>query len=180
MRFNVLFLLLIISGIADAATVKSLQVSKHKKFYETRAEFIVDAPRADVFQAFTLFENLSRINPSIIDSSATPISDNTTRVTTRVKDCMGLFCKSLTLVEDVTIFEGERVRSQMVKGLGDFDAGLTEWIFQSEGEKTRVVYSSRVKPGFWLPPLVGKKAMKKALREQIVDSVENLEAIFSQ
>ena len=179
MRVKLLFLLLITLGSANAATVESLQISKHKKFYQTRAEFIVNAPQQEVFAAFTLFENLTRINPSIINSSAIPLTNVTTRVTTQVKDCMGLFCKSLTLVEDVTVSDNQRVRSQMVAGLGDFDAGHTEWEFQAYGNKTRVVYSSRVKPGFWLPPVVGKKAMKKALRRQIVDSVENLEAIFS-
>ncbi|MEM7283071.1 MAG: SRPBCC family protein, partial [Pseudomonadota bacterium] len=178
--FKSMFLIALLMQPAWSATVNKLQVTKQKKYFETQAEFVVDAPQSEVLRAFTMFENLQKINPAITGSSAVPLTDQTTRVTTEVKDCMGVFCKSLTLVEDVTIEVDGTVHSVMVAGLGDFEEGTTTWTFVPKGDRTQVLYQSRVRPGFWLPPLVGKKAMRKALKRQITTAVNNLEAILAE
>ena len=175
MRKITLVLVLLCLGTANspgwAAQVDRISITKDGKYYVTEAEFLISVPRPQVFQAFTEFDNLPVLNPAVIHSSAKPLSQDTSRVTTRVKDCVGVFCRSLTLVEDVTIDPKGIVNSIMVEGLSDFTAGQTTWQFDAYGDKTRVRYSSRVRPGFWLPPLVGKRAMRKALTRQIITAV---------
>lgn len=179
-RLLAVLLLGAMSTVGWAAKVDNISIVKQDKYYVTNAQFLIDVPRANVFDAFTQFDRLSAINSAVIDSSVEEVSEDTTRVTTRVRDCVGLFCKTLTLVEDVTVLNEGTIRSTMVHELGDFKDGNTLWEFESLGQQTKVRYHSRVRPGFWLPPLIGKRAMRKVLTRQIIAAVNNLEAISSE
>ena len=160
---------------ADAARVQEISVSRQDGSIVSTADFVVNVPRADVIEAFSSFSELNRLNPAIIDSHSKPNEDGRDRVTTRLRDCVAMICRTLTLVELVTIDANGTIRTEIASDGGDFSGGSTVWTFEARGELTYVSYRSTVKPNFWLPPVLGHRAMRSALARQISASAENLE-----
>lgn len=175
---NLCFCLLLLSGLGLAAPAQDVSVSRKGQFIVSKADFVVDLPRREVIEAFSSFAELPRLNPAVVESTSEPGADGRSLVTTRLRDCVAMFCKTVTLVERVSVDRDGTIRAEVEPERGDFESGNTVWSFEADGASTRVSYRSQVRPGFWLPPLVGQRAMRAALRRQIAASVENLEARF--
>ena len=172
-RYLLVFVLMV--SAASAANLHGIEVSRQGGSIVSTADFVVALPRADVIDAFSSFSELARINPAIVESQSRPASDGRDEVTTRLRDCVAMFCRTLTLVELVSIDADGTIRAEIAPEGGDFRGGSSVWTFTADGERTRVSYRSTVKPGFWLPPVLGERAMRKALARQIAASVENIE-----
>ena len=177
MRIGYRALLLFVGtlAVADAASVHEITVSRQDGSIVSAADFVIDVPRADVIAAFSAFSELSRLNPAIIESRSQRDVGGRDKVTTRLRDCVAMFCRTLTLVELVTVAADGTIRAEVAPEGGDFTSGSTVWTFEADGERTHVSYRSKVKPDFWLPPVVGQRAMRSALARQIAASVANLE-----
>ena len=177
MRFGHRALLFFVCSIttADAARVHDISVSREEGSIVSTADFVVNVPRADVIKAFSSFSKLSRLNPAIIESRSRPDDNGRDLVTTRLRDCVAMICRTLTLVELVTVDADGTIRAEIAPEGGDFKSGSTVWTFEADGERTRVSYRSTVEPDFWLPPVLGQRAMRSALARQIAASAENLE-----
>ena len=158
-----------------AAEIEALRVSKSSGVVDTRSEFVIEAPYRAVFNAFTAFERLGELNPAVVASRVEELTPGRLRVSTRIRDCVALFCRTVDLVEDIALRNSDEVSATVVPELSDFESGHATWRFFDLGGKTRVIYVSRVKPKFWLPPLVGTRAIRKTLRRQISFTAANLE-----
>jgi len=169
-------LIVFMSTIAWSVEIDQVSVVKSGKSFLTEAIFVVEAPRERVVRAITDFDQLSELNPAIVSSNAEVQDSGGTRVTTRMKDCVSFFCRSVALVEDVHFDQAGNLRSEIVPTLSDFASGDAVWRFEAVGTKTRVHYRSQVRPKFWLPPLLGSAAFRHALRRQIGVAADSIEA----
>ena len=158
-----------------ALEIVDVDVSKTGGVYVASAEFVVDAHRDTVFSAFTDFGNLAAVNPAIVASDFEAQPNGDTRVTTEIRDCIGVFCRSFTLVEDLRIRNRHQISAVIVPGASDFAEGRSSWKFVSRGSQTRVLYQSAMKPDFWTPPLLGTSAVKRTLLRQIRRTAASLE-----
>ncbi|MEO1245477.1 MAG: SRPBCC family protein [Pseudomonadota bacterium] len=170
---SILALLLCANG--SAASISEINVSRSKGELVSTADFVVNAPREEVVRAFSSFDSLAELNPAIVESSAETLGDGQFRVTTRVKDCVLMFCKAVTLVERVRIDTDGNMRSEIQADGSDFKHGSASWTFEARGSQTFVSYRSAMRPDFWMPPLLGRQAMQGALERQILASIEKLE-----
>ncbi len=164
------------SMASSAAVIESLTVAKDGSDYVAEARFVIDAPHDTVFGAFTAFDRLSDLNPAVIESRAEMLANGSVRVTTRLKECLAFFCRSVAVVEDVNIDGLDVVQAIMVPELSDFARGHTTWRFADLGRRTRVHYKSRVTPRFWLPAMIGSRVVRNALQRQIRTASEHLES----
>jgi len=160
---------------AHAASEPEVRVSRSGGSLLANAEFVVDAPRADVVRAFTAFDRLAELNPAIVASRAETLPGGQLRVTTELSDCIAMFCKSVTLVERVSILDNGDIRSEVEAAGSDFRQGSSSWTFVARGSQTLVSYRSNMQPDFWLPPVLGRKAMRRALKRQVATSIDTLE-----
>ena len=166
----------LLAAAAGAASIDQVKVRKDGRTILSQAEFVVDAPRSAVVTAFSSFEDLAKLNPAIIESSAEPLPDGAQRVAMTLRDCVAMFCRTVTLVEDVSIDPDGTIRSTVAPNEGDFRRGDAVWRFEAQGSVTRISYRGELEPDFWLPPIFGRKAMQSVLQRQISASIEALEA----
>ncbi len=179
---TVWLLIALCSSTAWSVEIEQVSVRKSGKDFSTEAVFLVEAPREAVVGAITAFDRLSDLNPAIFSSSAEVRETGEIRVTTQIRDCVSFFCRSVAMVEDVRIDQAGNLQSEIVPKLSDFASGDATWQFDTVGSNTRVRYRSRVRPKFWLPPLLGSAAFRHALRRQIKVAANNIEtlAIFDR
>lgn len=174
-RSRLLLLLGCLSAVAGAANIDQLSVRKDGRTILSNAEFVVNAPRAQVVEAFSAFEDLAKLNPAIVASSAEPLPGGGQRVATTLKDCVAMFCRTVVLVEHVSIDPDGTIRATVAPNEGDFRRGAAVWAFEAHGSATRISYRGQLEPDFWLPPILGRKALKSVLERQISASIEALE-----
>ena len=101
MRYGICVLLfwLNVSVVSQATEVN---VRYEDETYFLSAEFDVEATPMRVMEVLTDFENISDLNPAIIESEIQDSSQvGSLRVKTVVQDCILFFCKSITRVEDL-------------------------------------------------------------------------------
>ena len=160
---------------AQAAKIESLEVRKDGRSYSADAEFVINAPYDVVLDAFTSFDRLAQLNSAVVSSEFEALADGDLRVSTRVKDCVAIFCRTVSMVEDINITDDSQVTAAIVPELSDFADGQTVWEFSDLGSKTRVRYRSELTPKFWIPSFIGKRAIRKTLKRQIRATSTNLE-----
>ena len=174
-RLFVLAIASFVSQLALSAEIRELRVSKDGRHFVAEADFLINAPLEDVLGAFTDFDQLPDLNPAVTASESEVMPDGRIRVRTQVRDCIALFCRSVALVEDVRFDSERRVAAKIIPELSDFAAGRTTWQFYDLGAATRVHYLSQMTPDFWLPPLLGVRAIRRTLGRQIRTTASNLE-----
>ncbi len=173
----VALLIALCSSSAWSVEIEQVSVVKRGKSFLTEATFLVESPKDAVVSAITAFDRLSDLNPAIASSSAEVRESGEIRVTSQIKDCVSFFCRSVALVEDVNFDAAGNLRSEVVPELSDFASGNATWHFDTVGTMTRVRYQSQVQPKFWLPPLVGPAAFRRALGRQIKVAAANIETL---
>ena len=139
--------------------------------YQFELSFLATAPVASVFDILTDFNHLHRLNPSI-QSSRMLESDQpgVKRVEVISRNCLLLFCKTLTRVEDVRMIDKQTIEATLIPAMSNFKRGSTLWTFVQENGHTRVTMQGLIVPDFWVPPLIGPHTIKKRLRSQLHDA----------
>lgn len=165
---------------APAVEIEKLSVTKDGSVFSTQARFWIEAPLDTVFSAFTDFDNLAATNPSVVASRSEVASDGRLLVATRLRDCVAFFCRSISLVETVSVVDGHTLHSTIVPETSDFHSGRSTWRFDVDGPRTRIHYESHMEPEFWLPPGLSRRLLQRALKRQIVAAASNLEADFKR
>jgi hypothetical protein len=172
-KIFVLLFWLNLSVISHAAEVN---VRYEDKIYNLSAEFNVEATPARVMEVLTDFENISDLNPAIIESE---LQDSTKQkglwVKTVVKDCILFFCKSIIRVEDITQTGNEKLEAFILPLLSDLRSGYAVWVLTQHPSGTMVRYDANVQPKFWIPPIVRSYVLKKKFKKRVIESVELLQ-----
>lgn len=147
--------------------------------YHIAAQFVVVAPAERVLRALTDYPHLNEVNSAVMSSVVMSSVGGTSRVHVTIRNCIALFCKTFTMVEDVKI-TGNVVSATIVPHKGDFRSGQASWQVESSERGTRVGYKAVLEPDFWMPPLIGPYLIAHSLRKQVLISAEHLERLNSQ
>lgn len=176
-RLLTIGLLGVVAAAADVIP-EQVVVDRDGRAYHLSMTVELNAPPERVRAVLTDFEHLHRVNPSIVASEVLPSpAPDVTRVRTHVKSCVWFFCRKLDLVEDLRTGPEGDISARIVAELSDMKAGSAHWTIDGAGDVTRVTYRSTMEPGFWVPPLVRSRAVKKSLRKNLLATAENLERL---
>jgi hypothetical protein len=86
------------------------------------------------------------------------------------------FCSSVTRVEIMEEVAPVRIVAVTDPARSDLKAGRSEWNFWPEGEATRLSLTVSMEPDFWVPPLLGRRAIRRNLIDgtlQLLEAVES-------
>ncbi|MGD8483380.1 MAG: SRPBCC family protein [Thioalkalispiraceae bacterium] len=158
-----------------AGTVKKSYVDYDGGEYHLNLVMHIDAPTTSVWQQLTDFNQLGKVNPAIKQSTILHKNNSTTRIKVISEGCVLFFCRTITQVQDVReLGQGYLVIAE-VAGKSDFSSGHTLWHVTPQQDSTRVTIRARLKPDFWLPPLLGPWLFQKKLVQQAKTIIINLE-----
>ena len=130
-------------GLAAAELIK-LRVDHDSGIYTVTLEMELDVAADHVQRVLTNYDQLHRLNPSIVESRllSSP-DDGVVRVFTRMKHCVLFFCSGFTRVEDVHRSASGDLIAVIVPGQSDFRAGIARWHITAHGNRTLLVYEPR-------------------------------------
>ena len=163
---------------AGAAELEALSVEAEDTHeasrYVVTGVLEVDRPPAAAFAAATDFTALAEAAELIRESRLVAPE----RLSSTLSMCIAFYCKSVRQVADLSLIPPRRLVMRFVPGAGDFKQGRAEWRFQpASGRRTRIAFNAEMVPDFWVPPLVGTWAIRRALAGQIRDTGHAIEQV---
>ena len=152
-----------------ALEVVGNQAGRDGEAFTFRLEVLIDAPRERLVAVLTDFGRIHELHRRMVTSRELgEVEPGVVEVYTELKGCVALFCR--------TIHRTERIRAtpdgllaQDVPGRGDFESGVTRWSFSADGERTRLVYETTLRPAFWVPPLLGPMVLANTTRRTTIE-----------
>ena len=146
--------------------------------YHLSVEAVLHAPADAVRAVLTDYVHASRLSPSIIDSAILPTAeDGVVRLMTRIEECVPFYCVDMVSVADIKEQPSGDLEVAVIPALSDLRSGSAEWRIRSEQGKSRVQYELRLKPDFFIPPLIGPAIIIKKLKEEALTTLDRLECM---
>jgi len=163
-----------------AVCIGEMEVTERAGSYHTLVEAGLEAPAPAVWRALTDYSNYVRLSPSIRRVQRLGRGESgTERVRTWSEACVFGFCKQIRQVQELRQLAFGELRAQLLPG-DDIASGQAAWSLAAEGQASRLRFEAEMKPAFWVPPLVGSWAIRRALEQELTTSLYNLERMARQ
>lgn len=164
------------SSVFSGEVIES-QVTYKNGYYSAKLEIQIMAPSKIVYALFTDFDYLSRLSENI--TSSTLINDNAPDYLVQIEthNCVLFFCKDLKQTQRVNELDKGYISVEDIKGESDFIYASTMWHIRAFNEGTRVTFQSKMKPDFWLPPMLGPWLFKKRMIKDTQAMIDRLEEL---
>lgn len=166
-----------------AAETVEVQVEREDGAYYIYFEVLVDGPRDKIYEILTDYANLQELSPGIVASkllSGEAGGDATVNI--RLKPCIWVICKTMRKVSTVTINAYGAIVYTTVPESSDFKQGREQIIVKGSRTpgQTRVTYSARLVPDFFVPPLIGTWFLRKYIAQNLKVSGSRVEKLATQ
>jgi hypothetical protein len=162
-----------------AIRLPEIEIIEKSGAYQIKVVAVIDAPARYVRHVLTDYSHIYRLNPAITESEVIKQDDVSVSVRTRINGCASYFCEELNRVEKVQLLPSGEIYAETVPEHGQFKSGQTHWRIKALGERCEVTYLSNMEPDIFIPPVVSKFLVKKAIRQEAQISFANLEKISS-
>ena len=168
--------LLLSAPAASAFNIERSEARYVDKHFQYELVVTLDAPIDRVAEVLRDYANYPSLNHRILSSTVLerPAPDAVTLETT-VEVCFAWFCRNVTRVERVQESEYALVA---VADPERSDVKFSETRSQLSPEHhgaTRVKYVTNVVPGFWVPPMGGRRMLLRTLEHETRDLFMNVE-----
>lgn len=175
------FLLVLLPTLPALALAETVVTRLDQDSYSVRMEVQISAPSEYVRALLTDYEHLDRVNPSISKSQLLgSFKPGQARVRTVTRSCVAFMCFDMTQVQDVEVRPDGEIIATMVPGKSDFKDGVALWRILPNGTGTHVVFEARMRPAFWVPPLIGMWMIERQIDQQLAVTVFNLNRLGNQ
>jgi hypothetical protein len=164
------------STVATAGELEELSVTEVDGEYTLRIVSVLDVPADYVYEVITDYRHAYRINPAITEVEILPSDrEDVVRVRNLSEHWVGPFCFHINWVGDIFRSREGHIRVRTIPELSSFESGSAIWKIHPRGERTWVLHESRLKPDFFIPPLLGVSIMKDKLETDALATITRIE-----
>lgn len=165
------------AGTAAAAEIEQLTVERNDGRIEVASVMRLEAPQALVFGALADYDHFAELSNRYKQSRfIEPAADGTPRIYTEIEGCVWFFCRTIRRNSRLELFPDERIVATVEPEGSDLVYGREEWLLEAaDGPATRVTYTHAMEPDFWIPPVIGIWAMRKALESDALKAAGRIE-----
>lgn len=166
---------------AVAAEMRSVDVDFEEGIYTLDSVVYFDVGRQVVFDVFLDWDLAVDFSSVIVASkNVGPDDQGGMGYYIHNRGCILFFCKTTRRNGSVTSEEYTVIRAIADPETSDFELSEETWTFSDAGDGTLVHYELKMKPGFWVPPIVGPYMIKKKLRDEGGEAMDRIEIIAQQ
>lgn len=166
---------------AGAAEMRSVEVAYEEGIYTLESVVYFDVARAAVFDVFLDWDLAVDFSSIIVEAkNVGPDEQGGMGYYIHNRGCFLFFCKTTQRHGSVTSEGNSVIYAIADPATSDFELSEETWIFTDEGVGTIVHYELRMKPSFWVPPVVGPYMIKRKLRSDGSEAIDRIEKIAQQ
>ena len=171
-------LALLVAAPVLAGKVYTASVNHQSGVYLVEVDALVNVAELRVRELLTDYNHLGRVNEAIeVSEILITREPGDYRVRTVTEACIWFYCKRIHQVQDVLEAYDGSVTATVIPELSDFRHGYARLNLWQEPGGTRVLIRSEVEPDFWIPPFIGPWLIKRKLRSEALETVQNLEQV---
>jgi hypothetical protein len=153
-------------------------VTRDNERIQVRAKLMIAAPTSLVFQALTDYEHFSDLSSRYIESRfIEPGPNGQPRIYTQVEGCVWLFCRTVGRYAQLNLNPNTHITATVEPEESDVSYGVEVWELEAVQGGTQVSYRHDMEPKFWVPPVVGLWAIRRALNKDALSAAERIEAL---
>ncbi|MEN8130685.1 MAG: SRPBCC family protein [Pseudomonadota bacterium] len=167
--------------VVNGGEVISVRVHRHAAIYDIAIEAQIEAPPQSVYALLTDYANLSRINPSIIESRVIEQYDeHAHRIEMITRLCVLFYCKDLKQTQDMYRGEDGLLTARLIPHGSDFNGGSAKWQLSKRQGGTYLLFDASLEPDYWIPPLIGPLLLRHMFYREAVNTVAGLERLYKK
>jgi hypothetical protein len=175
-RLCCLVTLILCIPTSTAAELEELSVTDADGEYSLRIVEVLNVPADYVRKVITDYKHAYRIDPTITKVEVLPTDrDKVVRVRNISEQCVGPFCFEIAWAGDIVETKDGDIQVKTIPELSNFASGSAIWRIRPQGEHAWVFYESRLKPAFFIPPVIGDVIIEKHIKEGALDIFKNIE-----
>lgn len=133
----------------------------------------VDAHHHIAWQVLTDYNNLARFVPGMQVSRIVSGPGEPILLKQIGQSGFLMLTFPVEVVAQITEIQLESIRFLAVSGNLKSQSG--EWRIKQEGDRTLVIYQSRIVPGFWVPPLIGPAVISQDVGGKLIGIAEEMQ-----
>ena len=161
-----------------AAELRALDVDRKKGRILVASETYLDAPPDAVFAILADYDGFQRISKVFTETRYLKRDEIGNGVVySRAEGCVLFFCTKIERVEKLSLVPGREIIAVAIPEQSDVEFSVARWVFEPEGNGTRLVYGLEFKPSFWVPPLLGPMIIRSKLRSRGIDAANRVEEL---
>jgi len=170
--------LLLATRSGTAAEIGWLDVERDDKRFNIRAQITIDAPVPAVFEALLAYDRFAELSERFTESHyVEPDIDGAPRIFTRIEGCIWFFCRKVDRYARLDTAPYTTIVATTEADKSDADYSVESWTLTNDGESTLIDYRHELETGFWVPPLIGKWIIRRALTSGVQDAAERIERL---
>lgn len=173
---------LLISVPGHAATIDRLDVTRgNGSQFTLHMRARLDTRAAEAHRVLSDIAQLPRLNHAIESAEEIPSpTAHARRARTRVRMCVWKFCARLNQVQDIIELptkDGYALQATVIPELSNLRNGTAEWSLRDCGTQTCLHFEAQLTPDFWIPPLIGTRAVQSVLSRHAILTAEGIERL---
>ncbi len=169
---------LLLSAFAYSAEMRSVRVEYEGGYYYLESEVWFDVGREAIFEVFLDWDFAEEYSSIIVEAkNVGPDEFGGMGYYIHNRGCILFFCKTALRNGSVTSERYDFIHAIADPETSDFELSEETWTFQTRDDGTIVRYELKMKPDFWIPPLIGPYMMKRKLRNDGGDAIDRIEQI---
>ena len=163
---------------AMAADISWIEVDRDGSRVDVRAEFVIEAPVADVFAALLSYDKFAQMGDTFADSRyVEPAADGMPRIYTRTEGCIVFFCKTIERYARLETTAQQKIVAIAEPERSDAESSIESWVLTADGDATVIEYRHELDTGFWIPPLLGSMIISKSVKHGARKAADRIESI---
>jgi len=176
--FRLLLAGLFLPAFSLAAEMRAVHVEYEDGYYYLESEVWFDVGREAIFDVFLDWDLAEEYSSIIVEAkNVGPDESGGMGYYIHNRGCILFFCKSALRSGSVTSEAYEYIHAIADPETSDFEVSDETWTFRNADDGTIVRYELKMKPDFWIPPVVGPYLMKRKLRNEGGDAIDRIEQI---
>ena len=176
-----LLLLALLPLTASAAELSRIDVDYEGGVYTVESEVRFDAGQHALYAVMSDWDIATQFSNAFVAShNIAPDETGRSGFYVRNHGCVLFYCKTFERSGYVQRDPDRLIEASADPARSDFEFSDERWLFRRDGDTTVVNYSLRMKPSFWIPPLIGPYVIKRKLRDDSADALDRIERMAQQ
>lgn len=139
---------------------------------------MVDAPMPLVFKVLADYSQFSELSTRYKESRfLEPSPNGQPRIYTQVEGCIWFFCRTIHRYARLELHPDTRITATVEPEESDMDYGVEIWELEAIEGRTQITYSHEMEPKFWVPPVMGLWAFRRALNKDALSAADHIEEL---
>jgi hypothetical protein len=179
-RFLLIFALLL-PALGSTATLRSVTVDRVDGVYMLHSEVWFDVSIDKIFGVFLDWSQSTKFSSVVVESrNVEPDESGRPRFYSRNRVCIWFYCRSFERHGYYSFESLKYIEASVDPEKSDFHLSDERWEFREEDDGTVIVYDLKMKPKFFIPPLIGPAIMKRKLKTSGTTAIDRIEAVAQE